>query len=152
MIVTRQSNYYDGGAYSVEIAAELDYAGPGALSKLYSGDFAEEDDPRELAEVAIQLRKDWINNNRSIEYIPFTLSMNGILYATVNDGLTASGLRRWAKEQYEKLPKCDYCGELAGSRSTYQSYDTFASEVVACSEYHAELLLQDESEDKDDDV
>lgn len=141
MIVTRQSNYYDNGAFSVEIAAELDYAGPGALYSRFSGDFAESDDPREIAEIAIRLRKQWYLSDipyGPTEYIPFTLSMNGFAYATVEDGFTAAGLRRWAKAKYEKMPKCDYCGEVPATE--YTNYE-LNDQVTACSEYHAERLF-----------
>lgn len=37
----------------------------------------------------------------------------------------------------------EYCGEIAGSRDNYQSYDNFVGAVTACSEYHAELLLSE---------
>lgn len=148
MIVTRQSNYYDNGAFSVEIAAELDYAGPGALSQTLPGDFAESDDPREIAEIAIKLRKDWYNHKivgatpaperLTNGTIPFTLSMNGFAYATVEDGFTAAGLRRWAKAKYEKMPKCDYCGDIPATE--YTDYE-LGDQVTACSEYHAERLF-----------
>lgn len=151
MIVSKQCNYYDDGAYSVEIAAELDFIGPGALAGSISEVF---DDPREAAEYAIQLRKEWIKEGFYTAlpfHIPFTLSMNGILYATVNDGLTASGLRRWAKEQYEKLPKCDYCGGFPAQQYTFEHMD---DQVVACNEYHADQLHAQncyvQEEDKDD--
>jgi hypothetical protein len=148
MIVTRQSNYYDAGAFSVEIAAELDYAGPGALSSKFNGDFAESDDPREIAEIAIKLRKEWYNspakpdvwllrNDPDAPYIPFTLAMNPMIYATVNDGMTAAGLRRWAKERYETMLKCDYCGDIPAQEYTFLELDDI---VIACSEYHAERL------------
>lgn len=148
MIVTRQTNYYDNGAFSVEIAAELDFAGPGALVRKFPQDFAESDDPREIAELAIKLRKNWTAHLRSWEastgeerreYIPFTLSMNGFAYATVEDGLTAAGLRRWAKAKYEKMPKCEYCGDIPAAEYTNYELD---DQVTACSEYHADRLFE----------
>lgn len=139
MIVTRQSNYYDNGAFSVEIAAELDFAGPGALSRHFTLDFFESDDPREVADAAITLRKMWylMGDKDNMGYVPFTLSMNGFAYATVEDGLTAAGLRRWAKAKYESMLKCDYCGDIPATEYTFQELDDI---VIACSEYHAERL------------
>jgi hypothetical protein len=133
MLVSKQSNYYDDGAFSVEIAAQLDYVGPGALAGSISQEF---DDPREAAEYAITLRKEWWKNDWT--WIPFTLSMNGMIYATVNDGLTAAGLRRWAKEQYEKMPKCEYCSQIPAVQ--YTDHEYFAT-AVACCEDHADRLF-----------
>jgi hypothetical protein len=144
MYVTRQSNYYDSGAYSVELASELNVSGPGALVSKYAGEFEEYDDPREAADVAIRIRKEW-QKEEGLDYstwppqgvIPFTLQMNDMVYATVNDGLTAAGLRRWANEQYDKLPKCDRCGSIGAT--TWR--DGWGEEVLACGEFCAEEML-----------
>lgn len=144
-IVTRQSNYYDSGAYSVEIASARDYVSPGALA----GSWSEFEDSREAAECAIRLREDWYKSHprdyrqSPLDYIPFTLAGSGALlgiYPTVGDGLTAGGLRRWAKDRYASLPKCDYCGEVCEAEDNYT--DGFGDHFTACSEYHAELQCE----------
>ncbi len=152
-VVTRQKNFYDSGAHSVEIAYGVDNVSPGAMSNFFIEDFAEEDDPREIAEIAIILRKHWArilgirwfsNWAEGIHPLPFTISgASSIgLYPTVNDGLTAAGLRRWAKEMYEKMPKCEHCG--TPTEDEYQ--DEFGEKYPCCSEYCAEKLFIDPTE------
>jgi len=144
MIVTRQSNYYDEGAYSVEVARELDVSGPGALVAKYGDEFLESDDPREIAEAAIRIRSQWHadggRQDESGAVLRFTIAMNDLVYATVNDGLSASQLRRWARKRYEALPKCDYCGEICEAEDNWTSYD-LGDCVTACCESHADELF-----------
>lgn len=145
--VTRQSNYYDEGAYSVEIAYTLDYAGPGALAQKYLEDFAQYDDPREAAEAAIKLRRQWVESLtsnlaewfRANERIRFTLAMNSVCYPTVNDAMSASELRRWARAEYDRLPKCDHCGTIASSEDNYM--DEFGDNFTACCSSHADEIV-----------
>jgi hypothetical protein len=150
-VVTRQKNFYDSGAPSVEIAYGMDNVSPGAMSNYFAEDFNEEDDPREIAELAIRLRKrwmkylghrwfwDWATGVGEDHPLPFTISGASSmgLYPTVHDGLTAAGLRRWAKETYEKMPKCEHCG--TPTEDEYQ--DEFGDKVPCCSDFCAEKLF-----------
>jgi len=151
--ITRQSNYYDSGAFSVEIASCLDNVSPGALASHYAGDFAFEKDPREAAEVAITLRKEWVKGNpgRVRENLtegtlPFTISGASMfgLYPTVADGLTAAGLRRWAKLAYTHAPKCDNCGEVCEKAENY--WYEFGDNFTACDDSCADRFIEKESE------
>lgn len=150
--VTRQSNFYDSGAYSVEIAGGLDNVSPGALAQTLNGDFSESSDPREAVEDAIRLRKEWIKRGiNNPDYmtdgtIPFTLTAASSvgLYPTVEDGLTAAGLRRWAKAMYDRAPKCDKCGDVCESADNYR--DVFSEPFTACSDSCASRYVEDEAE------
>jgi hypothetical protein len=132
--VTRQSNYYDEGAYSVEIARELDYAGPGALVQKYPGEFEEYNDPREAAEAAIRIARAWRADKGLIDvpYELFTLAMNDMVYATVNDAMTSGELREWAQRVYDNMPKCRHCGDIVNSRALWYPMDFVGEEEFAC--------------------
>lgn len=108
--VTRQSNLYDDGAYSVEIAGAWDYIGPGALVEKYPDEFSEWDDPRDAAEAAIRIARAWRADSPGGRVV-YTLQMNDICYATVADGMNAAELRQWAQQTWEDVPKCDQCGK-----------------------------------------
>lgn len=145
-VVTRQTNFYDEGAPSVEIAYGMDNVSPGALSSttMFPDDFTEAEDPREAVEVAIKLRKAWWPHIRYTSmgekrYVPFTISGAASigLYPTVEDGLTAAQLRRWAKQKYEQMPKCDYCG--TPTENEYQ--DEFGDKFPSCSDFCASQIF-----------
>lgn len=145
--VTRQSNYYDSGAYSVEVARDFEISSPGALVAKFAGEFEEYDDPREAVTVAISIRREWTRAGVDSELltdgrIPFTIAGNGFIYPTVCDGLTAAALRRWAQAEYDAIPKCDRCGDLGATEWSYETGET----VLACREYCAEELLNYEDE------
>jgi hypothetical protein len=151
--VSRQCNYYDEGAYSVEIALALDVSGPGALVAKYSGELEEYDDPREAASAAIGIagawRKDLAQEDKADE-LPaecFTVAGNALVYPTVADAFTADELTAWAQERYERLPRCEVCGDVVASGEKYR--DEFGESFAACCDVHAETYL--EREDSSDD-
>lgn len=144
--VSRQSNYYDEGAFSVEIARTFDHASPGMLA-LDLGPEGEYDDPREAAKAALELARVWKESQGlGADHIPITLSMNHMVYPTVEDDHTED-IMEWAEVQYSLLPKCDQCGSLGAVE--YYNHDTDLR-VLACTEYHAELLMTEDNYDEGD--
>lgn len=153
MLVSRQSNYYDGGAYSVEIARDLDYAGPGMLA----GDWPEEgdyDDPRDAAQAAAQLAERWGEQEGWERWgmpgdpMPITVSMNAMVYPTVKDGMTPEEARAWAQDRYDRMPKCDRCGgPLPDEKERWhllEEQDYLGDDAPEyCSENCAELAYDD---------
>lgn len=103
--VSRQSNYYDEGAHSVEIAADLDYSSPGMLSPAYqdAGEGQEYDDVREAAAAAVAVAKRWrADVGRKVDgglpFRCFTVSMNSYCYPSMGDAMTAPEIVAWARE------------------------------------------------------
>jgi len=113
--VSMQSNFYDDGRYSVEIARALDFSGPGALASDLAGNGSEHDDPREAVAAAIELAKFWraeIGRKRDsgLPFRCFTIAGNAYCYPTVEDAMTAPELLKWAETEWKSIPKCDHCG------------------------------------------
>jgi hypothetical protein len=149
--VTRQS---DDGAYSVEIAADRDFSGPGALVAKYAGEFESFDDPREAAETAIGVAESWrADVGRKVDgglpFRCFTIAGNALVYPTVADAFTAPELRQWAIERYAALDKCAGCGqpgELTWTRVDDWTGERYCSEscVIRALEFEAEQATDDE--------
>lgn len=137
--VSRQSNYYDGGKYSVEIAAQLDVSGPGALVPHYErlGEGDEFDDPREAAKAAVAIAQEW--GDEETQTIPITLAMSGMIYATTEDGMSPQETLDWGEKAYSELPLCEECGHHAGVEewTNFETGDT----GMFCSEECAELVF-----------
>lgn len=153
--VSRQSNYYDQGAYSVEIASQFDYAGPGMLVAKFADEGCEFDDPREAAEAAVRVSEAWgatIANGDPL--LPLTIGItlvgNAFVYATVEDSMTAAEAREWAEGEWEAAPKCERCGNLAPAADNKVA--TFTGETfTACSDFCAdEIVAHDMDFDPDD--
>lgn len=132
--VSRQ-NYYYSRQLIVEVAAGgRDYSGPDMLCEKYQnlGEGREYDDPREAVEAAIAIahawRKDKPGRRVSVAY-GSSMSM-GIEF----EPSTVEMARKWAKETYEKLPKCDQCGALLPK----EYYTDEFGELKFCREYCAE--------------
>lgn len=135
-MVSRQSNWYDDGAYSVEIATQPEFAGPGALARCYHEDFSEYEDPREAAEAAIRLAGRWrtLAVGGLLPFRCFTIAGNSMVYATVNDAMSAPELREWAGRVFERLAKCVQCGGLIAGDAWYPVECMGEEEFGCCSE------------------
>lgn len=136
--VSRQSYVFDDGALAVEVARCFDYMSPGALVERYSGEFEEFADPREAAEAAIAIAKQW----RADEHrrIPYTIAGNSYVYPTTADGMNAAELRAWARDEYAGLKKCDHCGDVIDG-DTWKHADDFGWDDTPefCSQNCAEI-------------
>lgn len=147
--VTRQ-RYWDvenDKAYMVEIVdGGLDYANPDASVPKYSGEMKEYDDPRQAAEVAIQIAKDWQKDNPELKIhiaigttYGFTLPLNP---------QTIEEVKQEAQKIYEELPKCEYCGEICENKDNYVTdYGQF---FTACSDGCADSYIEKLEQDKEE--
>jgi hypothetical protein len=141
--VSRQSYFYDEGAYGVEVATKLDYVSPGELGPMYGDAIAAYEDPREAATAAIELAKRWRGEVGAVR-LPgacFTIANNALVYPTVADAMNAREVRAWACRRWEGMPKCERCGDVEGVRE-WRSTNTDET-VVACGESCAEALLDE---------
>lgn len=141
-VVTRQLQYPDGN-HVVEISSGgIDYTNPDALAAKYTGEFEEFADPREAVDVGWQIAAAWQRNLRA------NGDDNEVMIAmgcTGGDTMPFDGepllfanflqMRKSARIKWEKLPKCDQCGELLG-KERFGSWEH--NEFNCCSEYCAE--------------
>jgi hypothetical protein len=116
----------------VEVAAGgLEYTGVDMLANKPVKEF---NNPLDAAEEAIKIALAWKQEQRNI-YLSWGYSLDafeGECYP-LKRGIPA--LRKWAKEEYARLPKCDKCGELL-DREEY--YTDIWGEGKYCSRYCAE--------------
>lgn len=137
--VSRQSNYYDGGAYSVEIADCLDASSPGALVR--DPDLPEEGeflDPRDAAQAAVDLRKAW--SAKTSEPIAITLAMPYLIQPTVEDDLTDEEVLAWGQKAWDAAPKCEECGEITDEADEYE--DEYGDKHTFCSDWCGERFFE----------
>ena len=138
--VSRQ-HYYDGRKV-VEVAqGGTDYANPDMLVVRFKdhGEGKEYEDPRGAVAAAIAICRAW----RSI--MPGRISVaHGHTggYTMPFEDTTFSEARKWAREVYEKLPKCDQCGNLLPKEHFIVDDDHFCSEY--CAERYVEGLAPSE--------
>lgn len=142
--VSRQHYYYSGECM-VEIACGgLDYANADMLVEKYVGEGEEYADPREAAIAAIEVCKDWRKDDQKDAKVT-VVSTGG--FSLEGEGMTFAQVKEWAEKAYEKLPKCDYCGELLG-KETWQNEESDWTGFTFCREYCAEQAqtVEDETE------
>jgi hypothetical protein len=108
--VSRQCYFYSG-LRCIEIAkGGRDCAGADMLTRRYRGEAIEYDDPREAASMANAIKLCWDHDEPGYDH-GIVFSFAGAL------GIEAepqpyNEVEALAKAEYEKLPKCDNCGEL----------------------------------------
>jgi len=111
--VSRQSYWGvdEDEANVVEIAAGgCDYANADMLVEKYDGEGQEYHDPREAVEKAIEIAKAWKKDQPKLK-IGIAHGFTGG-YTMPFETSDIKDLRKWAKEAFEKLAKCDQCGGL----------------------------------------
>ncbi len=127
----------------VEIAlGGLDYANADMLCEKYEGEGEEYRDPREAIKAALKIAEQWKKDQSDLTI--------GVAHGCTG-GMTmpfeaseVEELQKWADEQYEKLPKCDQCGELIETKYTLAEDDVeFCSEYCA-EQYQAETQTEEE--------
>jgi hypothetical protein len=137
--VSRQK-YWPDGDLVVEIASGgRDYANPDMLSPKYAGEGEEYNDPREALDVALEIRDAWISDCK--EEVRVEHGFTGGATMPFCSEPDDSELREWASAAYEKLPKCDRCGELIEGYG-YGPPD-FDPDLRFCREYCAEKYYAD---------
>lgn len=146
--VSRQHYYYSGESI-VEVAqGGIDYAGADMLVKKYEGEAQEYANPVEAAEAAINIRKHW-QKDYPDKVIGIAIGNNhgfGLEFEPSSD----EEVLAIAKELYEKMAKCDACGELIEEKWTLIDYDDFhfCSEYC-CEKFVAENEIQNEEAECD---
>jgi len=145
-IVTRQLQWSTGAAV-VEISeGGWDYTNPDALSEKYPGEFQEYDDPREAVKTAIAVANAW-QKDEPTRKIGIGAGFTGG-YTMPFEPQKMDKLKKWAKEEYLRLPKCARCGKLIedSSRSAFriEGFDEpFCSEFCADETYHENCCEQE---------
>jgi len=131
--VTRQMQWPDG-ANLVEVSeGGIDYTNPDALSAKYAGEFKEFEDPREAAETAIEICKQWRHDRPKDKPKVGAGATWGMTMPF--DPSTFKELRTWAKLLWNKLEKCG-CGKpLPEKKHRWTADDWSGAEF--CSEYCA---------------
>jgi hypothetical protein len=131
----------------VEIASGgIDYANPDMLVAKYAGEGEEYSDPREAVNAAIVIAEQW-KLDKPDYVISIARGCTGG-YTMPFESDDVENLKKWAIETYEKLPKCDRCGEILQEGSTCRltddpDYGEFCSEN--CANMAAEELYREEA-------
>lgn len=149
--VTRQCQWPDGNNVVEVSYGGIDYCNPDALAKEYAGEFLTFDDPREAAETAIEICKQWRKDRPKDKAKVGVGSTGG--WTMPFDPTTFKELRRWAKETWAKLEKCG-CGKpLPEKRKRWKADDwsgeEFCSEYCAMKEIEWQQRWQEEQEEEE---
>lgn len=108
-VVTRQMQWPNGKLIVEVSEGDLDYTNPDALVQKYQGEFEEFDDPREAADIAIEIMKLWKENDPSEEIF---LGYGCTCGMTIPfEDCTPEELKAWAQKAYEATPECNECRE-----------------------------------------
>ena len=154
--VSRQSYVFVEEPLVVEIAfGGFDYTNPDMLSDANGspyhalGSCMEYADPREALEAAFAVRALWIKN------LPSHADCQPRIEVGFTDGATMpfgeypddDWLKQWAQERYDKLPKCDECGDIIET----EWYNIDLPDYVYCSaqcgeESHWKYTTENEGE------
>jgi hypothetical protein len=146
--VTRQALCYHD-KLTVEIAGPtIDQASPGMLVSAYPEEDETFEDPREAAEAAISILKQWrsATPNARNKIAGITLSFSDLCYPSEYDAMTIPQTRAWGKATFEKLPKCDHCGGLFVWSTNEWSGERFCREYCADEYFLAQHKELDASE------
>ena len=143
--VTRQCQWPEGTLMVEVCAGSLDYANPGMLTPRFAslGEGCEFSDPREAVNAAVQIRDAWKREQEAGAEILLGYGATGGMTMPF-DACSDEDARAWADDAWEKLPKCDHCGEALGApRDRYRLLDgdgEFCSDscAEACAEYDSE--------------
>lgn len=133
-------HYFYSGAYVVEIAYPgWDYTGSDMLATNYA-DEGEYADPREALEAAIrvrdQLQADYPDTEVGIAFGHFDL--------VEGEPQDLDDLKQEIEDHYQRLPKCDLCGDIIETASWIADDPDFGS---FCSEVCAEKAYRDSLEE-----
>jgi len=138
--VSRQV-YWPEGQHVVEIAPGFDHASPGQLVAHYKaqGEGDEFADPVEAAEAAILVRRAWQKDSKK---------RIGLTFGDADLGWgahTQKELLAWAAKMHEKVPKCDWCGEVLGSKRGDQWRHQDFQDETFCSEHCIEKMVAEQA-------
>lgn len=147
--VSRQRQWPDGKCVVEISSGGRDYTNPDGLVPQYPGEFEEFEDPREAVEKAIAIAKAW-QRDQPDEHVLIDHGATGG-FTMPFDGQELSedtyrGLRDWALGQWEKLVKCDRCGDIipqSGRAKGGFTIDGNPEMGTYCSENCAEMVWAD---------
>lgn len=133
--VSRQHYYYQD-IYVVEIAyPSIDSSGPDMLISKYQGEGEIFNNPVEALEVALDIREAWRKDNPEEDiYITFGCMEfgEGEIEEDIDD------LKKRVQNIYDKMPKCDFCGDLIDEKEYYINEDSHYTDTKFCSNYCSE--------------
>lgn len=140
--VTRQ-HYWHNGEYTVELSiGGFDCAGPDMLAQKYPGEGETYLNPIEVVNAAVEICQHWQKDTPD-EKIYITHGCNlDICCADLNKPTKKfiTALKKWAKKEYDSLPKCDQCGDLLPN----ETWSTeFEPDLKFCREYCIDKYMQD---------
>ena len=139
--VSRQI-YWPDGEHVVEIASGgRDYSNPDMLVPKFDGEGEEYSDPIEALNVAFKIQDQWLREESEEIGIAHGCTGGMTMPFTPQD---VNSLKEWAKEEYEKLEKCENCGEILEEKYYYN----FERDEKFCGEYCAEKYLAVEMEEE----
>ena len=112
--VSRQHYYYnqDSDGQVEIVIGGIDYSGPDTLCEKYRrlGEGQEFNDPRAAVKAAIEILKRWQQDEPEKENLFITaVSLGGM--GLEGEPWEEEALLKWADKMWERLPKCDECGD-----------------------------------------
>ena len=132
--VTRQLQWPDGMPVVEVSVGGIDYTNPDALVARYPGEFETFDGPREAVETAIAICRAWRKDGEPAARVGVGAT-GGMTMPFETCSFKAA--RKWARERFEAMPKCDRCGRLLPEH--YYTRPDLDDQRV-CSEYCAERI------------
>jgi hypothetical protein len=120
--VSRQSYYYNGQKAVEVVRGDGDYCGSDMLVAKYQkyGEGQTFDDPREAVAAAIVILHKWKEDGERHAGIAI-VKVGGMGFEgeaeSVHEAIS------WSAEEYEELPKCDWCGGILPKECWYYSED-----------------------------
>lgn len=148
--VSRQVVWPEGSRVVEVVSPGMDHAGPDMLVDHFKslGEGKEFVDPREALEAALAVRDAWQAKSTAEDEDTVQVNFLG------HDEETDEELSALAETMFEKMPKCDHCGDPLGpKRDQYTNYETgekYCSENCAQAAADFEEEQQREMEEDED--
>ena len=145
--VTRQLQWPDCDNVVEVSVGGLDYCNPGMLTPKFKhlGEGQEFSDPREAVAAAIKIRDAWRTAGTPDAAIGYGSTGGMTMFF---DPREADEAVAWAEAAWEKLPKCDGCGEpLPDKHKRWHAVDCSDEEFCSapCAERAAEFYASEEA-------
>ncbi len=130
-------HYYYSSLYAVEVSiGGWDYAGSDMLVERFKdlGEGAVYQDPREAVKIAIDILRAWRKRDPKDHAKLVVVNTGGM--GIEGEPIPIMQAIKWAKEEWDRLPKCDQCGGLLPQ--AYYTLPEWGGEDRFCSEHCAE--------------
>lgn len=149
-VITRQRSYPDGILYVELETGGPDMTSPGAIAGMsYAGE-GEYDDPREASRKLIAVRNAWqvyretkkSHDDQDTILVSIGTTMGGL--TTHDPGeMTDEEIIAWGQKEYDRLPKCDQCGDILPSDKRNRWHSTDDPDLgTYCSENCCNLAVE----------